>query len=181
VNLGTFGGASGIVLEASTPPFYALYWLALVVALLACGSVVALLHSPASLALRAVRDDEDVARQMGVRSFRVKLGAFALAAFLTGVAGGLQALKSARSAVWRLRHGVDDRHVPWSSWAASPRAAGRCWHADLHRAGRAAARSARLHNAMPDCSCCWPSNAPQGVWACSLAAGRSAAAGGGGG
>jgi branched-chain amino acid transport system permease protein len=93
VNLSTFGGASGIVLKASTPPFYALYWLALVVALLACGIVVAVLHSPASLALRAVRDDEDVARQMGVRSFRVKLGAFALAAFLTGVAGGLQALK----------------------------------------------------------------------------------------
>jgi hypothetical protein len=126
VNLGTFGGASGIVLEASTPPFYTLYWLSLVVALLACGSVVALLHSPASLALRAVRDDEDVARQMGVRSFRVKLGAFALAAFLTGCRR--PRTRPARSSrmvpsAWRGR----STPSPWSSSAASPRAAGRCW------------------------------------------------------
>ena len=93
VNLSIFGGASGIVLKASTPPFHMLYWLALLVALLACGIIVAVLHSSASLSLRAVRDDEDVARQMGVRSFHVKLAAFALAAFLSGVAGGLQALK----------------------------------------------------------------------------------------
>jgi len=93
VNLNAFGGASGIVLQASPPSFRALYGLALLVALAALGVVVAVLHSPASLALRAVRDDEDVARQMGVRSFCVKLATFALAAFLTGVAGGLQALK----------------------------------------------------------------------------------------
>jgi branched-chain amino acid transport system permease protein len=93
VNLSAFGGASGIVLRASTPPFHVLYWLALLVALGAGAIVVGLLRSPASLALRAVRDDEDVARQMGVRSFRVKLATFALAGFLTGVVGGLQALK----------------------------------------------------------------------------------------
>ena len=93
VNLGTFGGASGIVLQRSTPPYHVLYWLALLVALAAAAIVAGVLRSPASLALRAVRDDEDVARQMGVRSFRVKLATFALAAFLTGVAGGLQALK----------------------------------------------------------------------------------------
>ncbi len=93
VNLSVFGGASGIVLRASTPPFHVLYWLALLVALGAGAIVVGLLRSPASLALRAVRDDEDVARQMGVRSFRVKLATFALAGFLTGVVGGLQALK----------------------------------------------------------------------------------------
>lgn len=93
VNLSVFGGASGIVLRRSTPPYHVLYWLALLVALAAAVVVAGVLRSPASLALRAVRDDEDVARQMGVRSFRVKLGTFALAAFLTGVAGGLQALK----------------------------------------------------------------------------------------
>jgi branched-chain amino acid transport system permease protein len=93
VNLSTFGGASGILLQGSALSFHALYWIALLVALAAGGSCIALLHLPASLALRAVRDDEDVARQMGVRSFRVKLGVFALAAFLTGVAGALQALK----------------------------------------------------------------------------------------
>ena len=93
VNLSVFGGASGIVLRAATPPFYALYWLALPVMVLALALVLVLLHSPVSLSLRAVRDDEDVARQMGVRSFRVKLGAFALTAFITGVAGALQSLK----------------------------------------------------------------------------------------
>jgi branched-chain amino acid transport system permease protein len=93
VNLRAFGGASGIVLQAPTPAFHQLYWLALAVAALAALLAGLLLRSPLSLSLRAVRDDEDVALQMGVRSFRVKLGAFVLAAFLMGLAGGLQALK----------------------------------------------------------------------------------------
>ena len=93
VNLRQFGGANGIVLQAASLRFYQMYWLALLVAALAAALVFALLRSPASLALRAVRDDEAVAAEMGVRTFRVKLGCFALAAFLTGVVGGLQALK----------------------------------------------------------------------------------------
>jgi branched-chain amino acid transport system permease protein len=93
VNLRTFGGASGIVLQAATPAFHQLYWLALAIAALAVLLSELLLRSPLSLSLRAVRDDEDVALQMGVRSFRVKLGVFVLAALLMGLAGGLQALK----------------------------------------------------------------------------------------
>jgi branched-chain amino acid transport system permease protein len=93
VNLSVFGGASGIVLQRSTPPFHVLYWLALLVALMTGAIVTVVLHSPVSLALRAVRDDEDVAREMGVRSFRVKTSIFTLVAFLSGVAGGLQALR----------------------------------------------------------------------------------------
>lgn len=93
VNLRTFGGASGIVLHAATPPFHQLYWLALGIAALAVVFSELVLRSPLSLSLRAVRDDEEVALQMGVRSFRVKLGAFVLAAVLMGLAGGLQALK----------------------------------------------------------------------------------------
>jgi branched-chain amino acid transport system permease protein len=93
VNLPFFGGASGIVLQGATPAFHQLYWLALLIAALAVVLSEWLLRSPLSLSLRAVRDDEDVALQMGVRSFRVKLGAFVFAAFLMGVTGGLQALK----------------------------------------------------------------------------------------
>ena len=93
VNLRTFGGASGIVLQAATLAFHQLYWLALTIAALAVLLAELLLRSPLSLSLRAVRDDEDVALQMGVRSFRVKLGVFVLAALLMGLAGGLQALK----------------------------------------------------------------------------------------
>jgi branched-chain amino acid transport system permease protein len=93
VNLPTFGGASGIVLRASTPPMYELYWWALGIAALAVAVVAAVLASPLSLSLRAVRDDEDVARQMGVVTFRTKLWAFGVSAALIGLVGGLQAVK----------------------------------------------------------------------------------------
>lgn len=93
VNLQTFGGASGVVLQTSALETYQLYWWALVIAALATAVVVAVLALPASLSLRGVRDDEDVAKQMGVYTFRVKLGVFAISAFLMGVVGGLQATK----------------------------------------------------------------------------------------
>jgi branched-chain amino acid transport system permease protein len=93
VNSSALGGASGVVLRAAAPPTYALYWWELGIALLATGAVAAVLASPLSLSLRAVRDDEDVARQMGVVTFRTKLWAFALSAALTGMVGGLQSAK----------------------------------------------------------------------------------------
>jgi branched-chain amino acid transport system permease protein len=93
VNLPTFGGTRGIVLQSAALPFYAMYWLALLVAAGAALLCWLLLRSPASLALRAIRDDELVAAEMGVRVFRVKTCCFMLSAFLIGIAGGLQALK----------------------------------------------------------------------------------------
>ncbi len=41
------------------------------------------------LQLRAIRDDEDRARGLGVRAMRVKLEAFVISAFITGLVGGL--------------------------------------------------------------------------------------------
>jgi branched-chain amino acid transport system permease protein len=41
------------------------------------------------LQLRAIRDDEDRARGLGVRAMRVKLAAFVLSAAITGLVGGL--------------------------------------------------------------------------------------------
>jgi branched-chain amino acid transport system permease protein len=41
----------------------------------------------------AVRDDEDAAAELGVNGFTVKLTAFTISAFLTGLAGGLIALQ----------------------------------------------------------------------------------------
>jgi len=41
------------------------------------------------LQLRAIRDDEDRARGLGVRAMRLKLAAFVISAFITGLAGGL--------------------------------------------------------------------------------------------
>ena len=92
VNSPLFGGASGIFLVSRAPKTYELYWMALGAAVLATAVVLVVLRLPLALRLGAVRDDEDVARQMGVFTFRTKLIAFALAAFLMGVVGGIQAL-----------------------------------------------------------------------------------------
>ncbi|RKP58415.1 branched-chain amino acid ABC transporter permease [Pararobbsia silviterrae] len=93
INYSGFGGASGIFLSKDPPGLRTLFFMAL--ALLAVTAVVMDLatRSRFSILLRAVRDDEDAAAQMGVRTFRIKLVAFVVASFLIGVAGGLQALK----------------------------------------------------------------------------------------
>jgi branched-chain amino acid transport system permease protein len=93
INYNGLGGAIGIFLENQAPSTAALYWLALGVAALAVGVVLLVLRTRLAISLRAVRDDEDVARQMGLDSFRTKLFAFTLTAFLMGVVGGLQAGK----------------------------------------------------------------------------------------
>ncbi|MBE2245014.1 MAG: branched-chain amino acid ABC transporter permease [Burkholderiaceae bacterium] len=93
INYNGFGGATGLFLTQDPPGLRALYGIAL--ALVAVATVVMTLatRSRFSILLRAVRDDEDAAAQIGVRAFRVKLAAFVVASFLTGVAGALQGLK----------------------------------------------------------------------------------------
>jgi len=93
INYNGLGGAIGIFLGGAAPTTAALYWLSLAVAALAIGVVLLVLRTRLAISLRAVRDDEDVARQMGLYSFRTKLFAFTLAAFLMGVVGGMQAGK----------------------------------------------------------------------------------------
>jgi branched-chain amino acid transport system permease protein len=93
VNSSTFGGTRGIIIDARAPSFAELYLGTVVIAVLAHLVVAWLLSRPTSLALQAVRDDEDVARQMGVRSFRIKLLAFAVSAAIMGLVGGVQAMK----------------------------------------------------------------------------------------
>ena len=93
INYNGFGGATGLFLAQDPPGLRALYGIAL--ALLAVATVVMTIatRSRFSILLRAVRDDEDAAAQIGVRAFRVKLAAFVVASSLTGVAGALQGLK----------------------------------------------------------------------------------------
>lgn len=93
VNSKTFKGASGIVLNAAAPDVYLLYWAALGLATLSTLLVGVVLRTPASLSLRSIRDDEDVAQEMGVRAFRTKLWAFALSAFVMGMVGALQTFR----------------------------------------------------------------------------------------
>jgi branched-chain amino acid transport system permease protein len=93
VNYNGLGGNIGIFLKSAAPTTAQLYWLSLGVAAVATGLVLLVLRTRLTISLRAVRDDEAVARQMGLWSFRTKLFAFTFAAFLMGVVGGLQAGK----------------------------------------------------------------------------------------
>lgn len=93
VNYTGFGGASGLVLATDPPGLRGLFLVALT--LFAVTTVVMTLGTGSrfSILLRAVRDDEDAAAQIGIRPYRIKLIAFVVASFLMGAAGGLQALK----------------------------------------------------------------------------------------
>jgi len=92
VNSPIFGGSSGIFLEGRAPKPYELYWMILGAAVLATAIVIVILRRPLALRLQAIRDDEDVAKVMGVFTFRTKLIAFAVSAFIVGVVGGIQSL-----------------------------------------------------------------------------------------
>jgi branched-chain amino acid transport system permease protein len=93
INVSYFGGASGIFLNSNPPPIEVLYIYAVALAGIATLVMEVSTGTRFSILLRSVRDDEDAASQVGVRAFRVKLAAFAVASLLMGAAGGLQALK----------------------------------------------------------------------------------------
>jgi branched-chain amino acid transport system permease protein len=93
INVSAFGGASGIFLQKDPPPLSELFHYALSSALIASLAITVCARTRVSVVLRAVRDDEDAAAQMGVRPYRVKLGAFVVASALVAIAGGVQAIK----------------------------------------------------------------------------------------
>jgi branched-chain amino acid transport system permease protein len=92
-NLGFTGGTSGI--ELPIAPFSAanynqpFYYVALVILVLTVAISWAVRRSRFGLQLLAIRDDEDRARGLGVKTERVKLAAFVLSAFPVGMVGGL--------------------------------------------------------------------------------------------
>jgi branched-chain amino acid transport system permease protein len=89
-NLDITGGASGVrLLQAGRFSQAEHYYAALGVASLAFLVSWRVMHSPFGLALRAIREDQDAAADVGVHPFRLKLAVHALAACLTGVAGGV--------------------------------------------------------------------------------------------
>ena len=87
-----FGGQAGVFLTAKAPKAYELYWMGLMVAVLVVVTTFLVLRSRLSFRMQAVRDDEDVARQLGVRTFRTKLWAFTISGALIAIVGSLQAL-----------------------------------------------------------------------------------------
>ena len=91
-NVSMTGGASGYrILE--TGSFHQLdhFYASLALAVLAIAVSVQVRRSRFGLALIAIREDEDAASDLGVNPFRAKLLAHALAAALTGAAGGVYA------------------------------------------------------------------------------------------
>lgn len=93
VNYRGFGGATGLFLSVDPPGLRDLFWIALGILAVATLAMEAATRSRFSILLRAVRDDEDAAAQIGVRPFRIKLLAFMLASFLMGFGGAAQGLK----------------------------------------------------------------------------------------
>ncbi|HEY6251510.1 MAG TPA: branched-chain amino acid ABC transporter permease, partial [Candidatus Angelobacter sp.] len=91
-NLGFTGGASGYRINESEP-FHPLehYYTALSVVALSVIISMVIAKSRFGLALRAIKQDEDAAADIGVKPYAFKLWAHAIAAALTGVAGGLYA------------------------------------------------------------------------------------------
>jgi branched-chain amino acid transport system permease protein len=92
------GGPSGITgvplpwllwIEIQDLPQF--YYLMLVIVLLMTLLSLGIVRSGLGLEMRAVRDDETAARAIGVNSTLVKLIAFAIGAFLAGVAGSFYA------------------------------------------------------------------------------------------
>jgi branched-chain amino acid transport system permease protein len=92
-NLGFTGGTSGITLPIA--PFSAanynqpFYYVALVILILTVLVSWGIRRSRFGLQLLAVRDDEDRALGLGVRTRRVKLTAFVISAVPVGMVGGL--------------------------------------------------------------------------------------------
>ncbi len=92
-NLGFTGGSSGILLPFApfavasyNNPFY---YVGLVILVLTIALSWAVRRSRFGLQLLAIRDDEDRARGLGVKTGRVKLIAFVISAFPIGMVGGL--------------------------------------------------------------------------------------------
>ncbi len=92
-NWNGLGGNAGLTITSSAPNDNQLYWLALALAVLATVVLVTVRRLRLGSALLSIRDNEDVAREVGVPTFRAKLWAFTLSAFLMGAVGGLQATK----------------------------------------------------------------------------------------
>ena len=95
-NLDVTGGASGYRITEDKP-FSALehYYTAIAAAALAVLVSTIIANSKFGLALRAIKQDEDAAADIGVNPYTSKLWIHAIAAGLTGIAGGIYARRAA--------------------------------------------------------------------------------------
>lgn len=93
-NYNGLGGNQGIFLSGTAPSQDEIWFLSAGLAAAASLAVWWVVRSRLGLGLKSVRDDEDVAERVGVTPFRAKLAAFAVAAFVTGIVGGIQAQRT---------------------------------------------------------------------------------------
>jgi branched-chain amino acid transport system permease protein len=98
LNMELTGGALGLYITFTGDPWQlqfrdnrAYYYLALALLLLATGVVAGIERSRFGAYLAAIREDEDAAEALGVNTFRCKLAAMVLSAFLTGLGGAFYA------------------------------------------------------------------------------------------
>lgn len=98
LNVDAVGGALGLYITFTGNPWQlqfqdnrAYYYLALALMLLATGVVALVERSRLGAYLVAIREDEDAAEALGVDTFRYKLYAIVLSAFLTGLGGAFYA------------------------------------------------------------------------------------------
>jgi branched-chain amino acid transport system permease protein len=93
------GGEAGFSLPFLTNDFEFLtrlyLWMAIAVVAITVGSAVLIERSRLMLALNAIRDDEEVAEAMGVRTSVVKVAAFTISSALAGLIGGVATLHAA--------------------------------------------------------------------------------------
>ena len=90
-NWNGLGGSAGLFMTNTAPTAKQLYAYAAVTAAAATLLLALVLRTRLGIGLRAVRDNEDAAQQMGLWPFRTKLWAFAISSYVMGVVGGLQA------------------------------------------------------------------------------------------
>ncbi len=96
VNSGFTGGASGYRITEHVPfRQWEHYETALGVAAIAVAFTLIISHSKFGLGLVAIRQDQEAAADLGLNPFAYKLWAHAIAAALTGIAGGVYARYSA--------------------------------------------------------------------------------------
>jgi branched-chain amino acid transport system permease protein len=92
-NFSWTGGVSGIIPQFlnwdQATVYNPFYYTALLIAVVSAVLAWAIWGSRFGLQLRAIRDDEDRARGLGVKTMRVKLTAFVISAFIIGTLGGL--------------------------------------------------------------------------------------------
>jgi branched-chain amino acid transport system permease protein len=88
------GGAQGLSFPiARSPSLTAFYYIMLGIATGMSALLVYILRSQLGLGLRAIRDNQQSAQNMGVNIFRTKLYAFLISAFAAGLIGGVHAVR----------------------------------------------------------------------------------------